>query len=1218
MALISVMLLIALMAIVIAIFAALVNTETRATSSRRDMEIARQNALFGLRMAMGQLQEAAGPDQRVTARAEILNGANNPSGTAVPGNLLWTAVWKTSNTAASDQNLDTGGNIRDWSYRTSGPTWLISAPPGKTLDPTAALSVSDTTTVTVANYTTTSGSATVRAYLVPIGEGTLSKGDYAYWVSDEGVKAKANITNPWAQTDAEAVTSGTAWLQNELSFMAPQRSAIEKMTLFSNYPSTKDQRSQSGRSPLLATDWSTFLGVIGLSGSNASDARKLRFPDVTFYSKGVLADARRGGLKTDLSAAFADSTWKSGKMDGIFETDDFLGPAWNALKSYGNLWQDQWWEKNLGPLTDSAQVIPSPEAHSIFSMRSQFGAIPYIQPYAKADRLNSLTQWYPRQDLTSIPLAASVVFGIQSQARTDGSGEYDLYFLVYPEIVLWNPYNVPITSGSWVFREATTLVQSSVGSTGTSRQLTISVIKPAPSGTTIVVGGTSKFIHPIFPLPWNFASPSGTDCYIDTTMDMGFKTAGDVVLQPGEVRRFGLNGTTPAWPTGGYWNAATFDANYPYVQLDPTNNADGRVRLPLKNFGVKYQVGDQLAVDLGKSIYSSNFELSLDIPSNYPAANMTNRVAKYGKLFFSSTYGSGDYLAFATNAAANKLPKGIRVSSPEIEFGAQTHTLPIDGFLEGVKLMGYRIQAKAAESSRGNFGPVFSQTSFRRNADDYAPNRNKPANVTSGTSSTKEYSAINMEFFGVKAAGKALGEDDDVFADVDSDSDGKSYFGNKYNVQDGASNVILFDIPRQPLLSVGALMHANMNLMAWDPTYAVGNSWPNILIPRSKSWDGILGQGQTMPLPDLSFYLNDTLFDGYFFSSVPSSAVDTTKYPPFTAFNQSFIDSEKSLPDARVTFYRRKGASPLASDVQDKSKAAANLLVDGAFNINSTSVEAWKAQLGALSGQTLIYTPPNGSRSKQAASALNNPFPRASYPTGEMSDGSGKNWTGGRYLTDAQIATLAQKIVEEVKARGPFLGLSDFINRRIGSDTDYRSAAATLESALQNSAVNSSVDVKPSDIGNIVKTTNDPNTSNVALQGAKGYPLNLSGNLQAGAGQPAWLIQNDLLKALSPILSARSDTFVIRCVGEKRSPSGRVIARAWCEAVVQRTPCFVDQNDPALTATNAYGSNLGDATPVMDYKTNPSSPAPIVNTINQSFGRRFEVISFRWMLPGEI
>ena len=120
-------------------------------------------------------------------------------------------------------------------------------------------------------------------------------------------------------------------------------------------------------------------------------------------------------------------------------------------------------------------------------------------------------------------------------------------------------------------------------------------------------------------------------------------------------------------------------------------------------------------------------------------------------------------------------------------------------------------------------------------------------------------------------------------------------------------------------------------------------------------------------------------------------------------------------------------------------------------------------------------------------------------------------------------------------------------------------------------------------------------------------------------GIPGWLMQQDLVQAFSPVMSVRSDTFLVRCYGEVINPaSGATEAKAWGEAVVQRVPDFVDQSDPALTGTNAYGGNLGDATPILDSKTGPASPAPIVNATNQTFGRRFKVVSFRWLNENEI
>lgn len=54
------------------------------------------------------------------------------------------------------------------------------------------------------------------------------------------------------------------------------------------------------------------------------------------------------------------------------------------------------------------------------------------------------------------------------------------------------------------------------------------------------------------------------------------------------------------------------------------------------------------------------------------------------------------------------------------------------------------------------------------------------------------------------------------------------------------------------------------------------------------------------------------------------------------------------------------------------------------------------------------------------------------------------------------------------------------------------------------------------------------------------------------------------------------------------------MARSWCEAVVQRTPQFVDPTDAADAA-------IASITPT-----------------NQTFGRRFEITSFRQLSPSEI
>jgi hypothetical protein len=98
---------------------------------------------------------------------------------------------------------------------------------------------------------------------------------------------------------------------------------------------------------------------------------------------------------------------------------------------------------------------------------------------------------------------------------------------------------------------------------------------------------------------------------------------------------------------------------------------------------------------------------------------------------------------------------------------------------------------------------------------------------------------------------------------------------------------------------------------------------------------------------------------------------------------------------------------------------------------------------------------------------------------------------------------------------------------------------------------------------------------------------------EAGAkavGIPGYVKQGDLLTTLGPLITVRGDTFLIRAYGEDRDASGKVLARAMCEATVQRFPEYLD---PADEATEA----------------DPKSKA------NQEFGRRFRLTSFRWLDP---
>ena len=93
----------------------------------------------------------------------------------------------------------------------------------------------------------------------------------------------------------------------------------------------------------------------------------------------------------------------------------------------------------------------------------------------------------------------------------------------------------------------------------------------------------------------------------------------------------------------------------------------------------------------------------------------------------------------------------------------------------------------------------------------------------------------------------------------------------------------------------------------------------------------------------------------------------------------------------------------------------------------------------------------------------------------------------------------------------------------------------------------------------------------------------------------SYLTQGDVLQSLAPILQVRSDYFRIRTCGEALDSNGKVAARAWCEALVQRTSDYLNPVDPA-------------------HRT----PAELSSAVNRNFGRRYQIVSFRWLNSYEI
>lgn len=380
--------------------------------------------------------------------------------------------------------------------------------------------------------------------------------------------------------------------------------------------------------------------------------------------------------------------------------------------------------------------------------------------------------------------------------------------------------------------------------------------------------------------------------------------------------------------------------------------------------------------------------------------------------------------------------------------------------------------------------------------------------------------------------------------------------GKSYN-----EDAPVFELPRAPLLSLGSVQHMQVDGVR---PFAIGNSW------------GLA---------------RNAIFDQYFFSGLTPEALWT--------------DPTKPLPNPLLTVLRRAtdGTAISASDLNGTARiadgfSAKYLLQAGSFNLNSVSKAAWIAALRSVRFPTtadfrFLNASTTTGTAADSSTTLADPlltnsrvavFPRfgqSAHETFQADDGYIQSEPGTptsvantplfrrglRILSSAEVATLADRIITLMKAKhadsGPFLSLADFLSPNPLFVNSTGGTVSLLEKAIEDAALNTE------------------------------SALGLTSTLAEFSSQ--WLTQGDIMTALAPVLFPRSDTFLIRAYGEAVNPATAATeGRAWCEALVQRVPEYVDKSEPEETA-----------------------PA-LLNATNAALGRRYKVISFRWLTRSDI
>ncbi|MEX1048734.1 MAG: hypothetical protein WED15_04345 [Akkermansiaceae bacterium] len=1169
----------------------------RATNQGEAMATARANARMALILALGDLQQSAGPDQRITASADILPSA----GAAAPGQAFWTGVWDTS--SYSPKTPDTKKLLR----------WLVS-----TKNPATPATVADVKTPASDARVIFNGkdpASSVKVPKVAVNSGSANVGSYAYWVEDEGLKADLG----WS----EGVFSNAA--QNQAARLAaapgPDYASLDgPFTGKVNYPLAKG----ADNAWLANLDKALSVADMPLVMTTSNDLAWLRDKrhDVTMGSRGVMADVKLGGLRRDLSLAFemdgtADVSATSQPAKFNQQTGEFVGgsdrlAAPQAAEGMGGVKERFLYRDTQGSGTPFAGDIVTPTAvirgpnwwclrdyANLYKRLSgtagdytlearacypNLSAAPSIPGYSLSDltffwqagswdsEFNSSSKYLfrpARANCAPVLLGSVCLFSALATPSTATTAKLALG--LDPFFYLWNPYNRKLQFNKFAIRTL-----------GFPGHVTFYVNR----------GGVRTQYGPSTSRDY-LSSHAGVAVNAQAALTLTYLISG-LTMAPGEIIVVSPSSSR---------SAAATTLNDEALPGTNTDNASGVIltKIPVAdatNTAIAWQeVPLNLATDTVEFTYSNQYMVTNQVGgavknagyfmlhTSLPAAGMT-------AADMANPTKTGEQL----QALENNTLGGNEV--PEYYFPGQNQVVPPVGPYAANTLL----------NTKNFFGAVTSlakPTSFsgqRPNPVEVFAQFN-PMPVGSTLHDIWRPCNFNQIYNMVSRAGGANTLLNECAIAFPASALRNGYWGASY--AGGSTALPMSNIPTGPLFSLVSFSHAGLAVRANEPFQALGNSWANLFVSPVSPYGLLKGTPGSWPArtaSDSSWLLNDALFDRYYLSGI---APDFTLNGGYSAsgslaatlgnfFGANFRDATANpvlrpyLPpnESATTVVNALGAS------DGYKKMGAYSLIDGAFNVNSTSIPAWTALLRGNRNLGVDFTQ-GGSDGASGA-----PYPASTAPSAP-GNGSAALWSGFSRLSDAQIDTLAAKIVAEVKLRGPFMSLADFINHRVGTPKTAANYMGALQAAIEAANLNSSVQsgaggVVPVYSGGISRYLPDP------------PPV---GARKTTTGIPTDITQANLLLPLAPRLAARSDTFRIRGYGETRAKDGvTILARATCEAVVQRFPEYMD---PVTDAANNEP---------WDEAGNPLAPSAssALNPINQKFGRRFSVVQFRWLSSSEI
>ncbi len=1179
---------------------------------------ARQQALVGLDAAIAELQEAMGPDKRISARSAILDD----TGELVPPHIL--GVWDSWDAPLYGKRKD-GSCIRDTYTPGRGAMfrrWLISSRNSKLtqdIDAAAQLSCRKPGERICLLGEGSLGRHAPRNHYVyadllymPLAE--RIRGGFAWWVSGENQKANLSIADtPLAKNPMEA-------LRHTWDTPGPMPILQGK--------------------PVVLKKADRLMSAAGYALVCKNTNGEPGFCDYTATSYSLLTNTAHGGLKQDLCLLLNKDNLDKTEFAPTEDSDAPLVPeqwlpernmrmpigSWQTMHAYYNCWPNA----SQSDEHVTARLIGSvPEHHtrlggSILSTCLQHDAHgkstagTYLD--LRSRQVGNEGAGYARSPVM-LAYLCNIAMGVEP--RDNGEKQYSLYY--NPIFLWWNPYNVPMKIAGrrmWaVSAPYKTMPLESFADLGRFGRRW-SAYGFARKNETIMPGGVREARPEL-----GYMSSLDTGEFFQNSLSNAHE---DIVFQPGEVLLFtpgkrkygsasGGAGSNPWVPgyhadTVAAWHSPMYRKYAEPEQVWKETMfglrlGSGRERLTDSRL-IGQELADCIAVAHGFGGMSSAPE------SPHPLDPQVNDISSVeGKHIHSPQQFLLDWY------------------SPNREEGNRIITDPLQWLGNNMQSINHApyyvaslgIVAKSANPSVDTM--VYPDCDFRTKHWLHSSPAFWGASIRQADHQQRQYHPYQLA---VLPVGGGL-----LSAPIASV--GRNGVIGITEQGEQVSFAAVSELPVHPPFSLAGFAGMRLlpgwfrgqndeppSLMAMQrmqyqsgvPGVGIGNAFADPCLPPDKVYfryskgEGDGDNKETLmqnEFYDHALLINDALWDRWFCSSVSDMpGNDGKQIIPAPHTLAQFLNGRSPLPVSRyvraASAYNSESALNRILQGDGWKIIAAHLMVNGGFNVNSTSVAAWNAVLQGLAARKLVTGEGGSLRlvepEKKATDVAFSRFmlsttdkstdsvaaysPMLGSPSFRSSVGAlgAAAWSEVRLLKPADITRLAEEMVRQVRARGPFLSMSDFINRRL----DEKGGAHALKGALQ--AAIDSTDINR-DFREVQVT---PQTGSLYR-----FPQAEKGDLHTAA--PGYLIQSDVLASLGNILTVRDDTFTIRAYGCVRNDEGAILSQCWCEATVQRT---VDYVDPA------------DAPEAAEFSADFSHTSKL-SRLNQTLGRRFRVTSFKWI-----